>query len=516
MANPIKSLISQTAIYGLSSIAGRFLNYLLVPLYTNLFLANEYGVVTELYAYVSILLILLTYGMETGFFRFCQNTNFNRKTVYSTTLSSLFVTSLLFLIFVYFNIEGISSKIGYGNNSSYVLLLAFTVGLDALTAVPFAKLRIENKAKFFAIIKFLNIGLNIGLNLFFLLVVPAYFDDDNIFHRYFFEGRDVGYIFLANFIASLLTLLLLSKEILKAFKPYNFDFNLLKKILKYSYPLLFAGLAGMMSENLDRILIKYFVVVPEYLLNLIHSTGFYPDNLFTGNQYTMHQIGIYGANVKIAVLMTLFIQAFRYAAEPFFFNYSAKSDSKVMYARVMNYFIIFCLFIFLGVTLFIDYVKFIINENYHEGLAVVPILLISKLVFGIVFNLSIWYKLTNKTVFGALLAFIGAFISIMLNIVLIPKMGYIGCAWASIIAYFTMMLLSFTLMKKHFPISYNIKKIGIYFSLAFIIYFLNIYLRQITDNYLILNFLLIAVYLLIIVKIEKINIIQLYKSLLKK
>lgn len=516
MANPIKSLIGQTAIYGLSSIAGRFLNYLLVPLYTNLFLANEYGVVTELYAYVSILLILLTYGLETGFFRFCQNSNHNRGTVYSTTLVSLFLTTFLFLILTYFNIEYIAAKAGYSDNSSYVLLLAFTVGLDAISAVPFAKLRIENKAKLFAIIKFLNIGLNIGLNLFFLLVVPAVFEEDNFFYNHFYKGRDVGYIFLANFIASLLTLLLLSKEILKAFRPFKFDFSLLKKILNYSYPLLFAGLAGMMSENLDRILIKYFIVVPDFLLDLIHKTGFIPDTIYTVNQYVMHQVGIYGANVKIAVLMTLFIQAFRYAAEPFFFNYSKKEDSKIMYARVMNYFIVFCLFIFLMVTLFIDYVKYIINDSYHEGLAVVPILLISKLFFGIVFNLSIWYKLTNKTAYGALLAFLGAFISIILNIIFIPKFGYIGCAWASIAAYLSMMLLSFVLMKKHFPIIYNIKKIGLYFSVAFVIYFINIYLRQIIDYYLILNFLLLGIYLITIVKIEKINIIQLYKSLLKK
>jgi len=502
MANPIKSLISQTAVYGLSSIAGRFLNYLLVPLYTNLFLPDEYGVVTELYAYVSILLILLTYGMETGYFRFCQNTDNKRSTVYTTTFSSLLGTSLLFGILLYFNSDSAAKLIGYENNSIYVLLLGLTVTLDALAAIPFAKLRIENKAKVFAIIKFINIGINIGLNLFFLLVLPNYFPDDSIFYHWFFDGLDVGYIFLSNFIASLLTLVILLPQLARAFVPYVFDFKLLKKIFVYAYPLLFAGIAGMMSENLDRILLKYFIVVPA--------------SATEANQYIMHQIGIYGANVKIAVLMTLFIQAFRYAAEPFFFNYSKNADSKLMYAKVMKYFVVFGLFIFLGVTLFIDYVKFIINGKYHEGLSVVPILLISKLMFGIIFNLSIWYKLTNKTHFGAILAFIGAGISVALNILLIPKIGYMGSAWASIAAYGSMMLISFALLRKHYPIKYDLRKVFIYFASALCIYFVNIYLRKVTEYYLFLNFLLIISFVFLFIKLESINIQNAIKSLLKR
>ena len=374
--------------------------------------------------------------------------------------------------------------------------------MDALAAVPFAKLRIENKAKLFAIIKFINIGINIGLNLFFLIIVPKYFADDNFISKTFFEGLDVGYIFLSNFIASLLTLVLLLPQLLKAFTPYIIDFKLLKKIFIYSYPLLFAGIAGMMSENLDRILLKYFIVVPTAVID--------------ANQYVMHEIGIYGANVKIAVLMTLFIQAFRYAAEPFFFNYSKNSDSKLMYARVMKYFVVFGLFIFLGVTLFIDYVKFIIHASYHEGLAVVPILLISKLIFGIIFNLSIWYKLTNKTHFGAILAFVGAGISILLNVLLIPKIGYMGSAWASIAAYGTMMLISFALLSKHYPIKYDLRKIFIYFVTALCIYFVNIYLRKVTEYYLFLNFLFIISFVYLFVKLEKINIRSLLKGLIKK
>lgn len=506
MANPIKSLIGQTAVYGLSSIAGRFLNYLLVPLYTHLFLADEYGVVTELYAYVSILLIVLTYGMETGYFRFCQNSEYKRATVYSTTFSSLFLSSSLFILLLFFGSGSVSALIGYAEHPEYVLLLGLTVALDALSAVPFAKLRIENHARRFAIIKFINIGLNIGLNLFFLLFVPTYLDHDNFLYLLFQPGLDVGYIFLSNFLASFFTLFLLGTEILDGFSFSNIDFSLLKEIFSYSYPLLFAGIAGMMSENLDRILLKYFLEVPEYTINMVHRILLIPPELFSKNTYIMSQIGIYGANVKIAVLMVLFIQAYRYAAEPFFFNYAKNTDSKEMYAKVMKYFVAFGLFIFLGITLFIDYAKYIINSTYHEGLSVVPILLISKLLFGIVFNLSIWYKLTNKTRFGAILAFIGATVSITLNIVLIPILGYMGSAWASIATYGVMMVVSYFLGSKSFYIAYDLKRIFLYFSVALVFYFLNIYFRKVTDYYLFLNFIMIFGFLYLFFFVEKIKV----------
>jgi len=506
MANPIKSLISQTAVYGLSSIAGRFLNYLLVPLYTHLFLADEYGVVTELYAYVSILLIILTYGMETGYFRFCQNTEYERSKVYSTTFSSLIFTSIIFGILLLIGGGAISSLIGYGDHPEYVLLLGLTVALDALSAVPFAKLRIENRARRFAVVKFINIGLNIGLNLFFLLFVPNYLGHDNYLYQLFQPGLDVGYIFLSNFLASFFTLFLLGDVILEGFSFKNIDFQLLKQIFRYSYPLLFAGIAGMMSENLDRILLKYFLVVPEHAFNVVQKMFLLPPDLFDSNSYVMAQIGIYGANVKIAVLMTLFIQAYRYAAEPFFFNYAKNTDSKEMYAKVMKYFVVFGLFIFLGVTLFIDYAKYIINSTYHEGLSVVPILLISKLLFGIVFNLSIWYKLTNKTSFGAILAFIGATVSVTLNVLLIPVIGYMGSAWASIATYGVMMVISFILGNKNFYIAYDLKRIFLYFAIAIGFYFLNLFFRKVTDYYLILNFIMIFGFLYIFLFIEKITI----------
>jgi O-antigen/teichoic acid export membrane protein len=515
MSNSIKLLIGQTAVYGLSSIAGRFLNYLLVPIITNIVVTSEYGIVSELYAYVSIVLIILTYGMETGYFRFCQNTNINRSTVYSTTFTSLLFTSFLFCILFYFNIDDISSLLGYSEKSSYILLLGLAVAIDAISAIPFAKLRIENRAKRFAIIKLINIGINIGFTLFFLIIIPKFFPSDNFFYRYIYSGVDVGYIFLSNFIASFITLLLLFPQLLQAFRPFTFDFSLLKKIFLYSYPLLFAGIAGMMSENLDRILLKHLMVPPKFI-ELVHFAVLIPEKLYDSTQYVMHQIGIYGANVKLAVIMTLSIQAFRYAAEPFFFNYSKNSDSKLLYARVMKYFILFGLFVFLGVTLFIDYAKHFIHSSYHEGLYVVPILLISKLFFGIIFNLSIWYKLTNKTYYGALLAFIGAAVSISLNILLIPRIGYLGSAWASIAAYGSMMLISFSLLRKHFPIKYDLKGIFIYFFVALTFYTVNVYLRKVTEYYLILNFVFILSFVFLCVNREQINIKNLAKYLIKR
>ncbi|NJO89328.1 MAG: polysaccharide biosynthesis protein [Chloroflexia bacterium] len=435
---------------------------------------------------------------------------------YSTTFSSLIFTSILFSILLYFNVESVSSLIGYKENSDYVLLLGLTIALDAVSAVPFAKLRIENRARLFAIIKFINIGINIALNLFFLLIVPNFFSDNNFFYKYFFDGRDVGYIFLSNFLASLLTILLLLPQVLQAFKPYVVDFKLLKRIFIYSYPLLFAGIAGMMSENLDRILLKYFIVTPDKLIELVHRVVLLPAWLYDSNQYVMHQVGIYGANVKLAVIMTLSIQAYRYAAEPFFFNYSSKTDSKLLYAKVMKYFILFGLSVFLGVTLFIDYAKHFINSSYHEGLYVVPILLISKLFFGIIFNLSIWYKLTNKTHYGALLAFIGAFVSIFLNVLLIPRIGYLGCAWASLAAYVAMTLISFALLRKHFPINYDLKGIFLYFFAAFTFYAVNIYFKESYRILPILNFLFIMSFVFLFIKREQINIKSLAKSLIRR
>lgn len=492
MANPIKSLIGQTAVYGLSSILGRFLNYLLVPFYTRLFLPHEYGDVTVLLTYVGFLLIVLTYGMETGLFRFSQKTDFSKEEVYGTTLSSLFVTSLIFALAIVLFYHDIADFLDYSKHPEYILLLGITVAIDAFSSIPFAELRIKNRASRFATIKFINIALNIFFNLFFLVFCPRVLSDNNFFYQLFYKHLDIGYIFISYILTSSITLLILLPEIFAVLKKLSFNKSLLKQMLAYSVPLMFAGLAGMTSDTLDRILLKYFIVVPDYVAN--------------GSEYLMSQIGIYGANIKIAILMVLFIQAFRYAAEPFFFNYSKNTDAKQLYANVMKYFIIFGLYVFVGITLFIDVVKFLIDKSYYEGLVIVPILLMSKLFFGIIFNLSIWYKLTNLTKFGAILAFTGAVVSVVLNILLIPKYGFLGSAWASFFSYLFVMVLSFWLGKKYYKIKYDLLNIFIYFGIAVGIYFFNLLFREITDYYLIINFFFIIAFSLYIYKRENIHI----------
>lgn len=508
MANPIKSLIGQTAIYGLSSIIGRFINYLLVPFYSYIFITNEYGVVAELTAYVTILVVLLTYGMETAFFRFSQNENYTKNSIYSTAITSLISSSIIFAIFLLLFGHHIAKVIGYQSNPEFVILLGLTVTIDAFTSIPFARLRIQNKARRFAIIKLINIFINVFFNILFLFLIPRYAGTQNFIYSLLYPNIHVGYIFISYFLTSIITLLLLFPELKEGFKNYSFRIDILKKMLKYGFPVLLAGLAGMFSESLDRILLKYLIVVPDMVLK--------DPNFTESNNYIMSQLGIYGANVKVAVIMTLFLQAFRYAAEPFFFNYSKQNDSRLIYAKVMKYFIAFSLFVFLGVTLFIDLVKFMIGPSYRIGLSVVPMLLMSKIFFGIVFNLSIWYKLKNLTKYGAYIAIIGAICSVSLNFVLIPVFGYVGAAWASVISYFIMMIVSFILEKRNFNIPYDYLAIFIYFATAILFYFINVYMRLFTEYYIILNFLMIFAFVFIFLRKEKINLSVLYRSLVNK
>jgi len=440
----------------MSSILGRFLNYLLVSIYTRIFIPAEYGIITELYAYVSFLNIILTYGMETGYFRFYENQT-NGKKVYTTTLTSLFATSSLFVFLIAFFAQPIANLLDYADQKEYIIWFAFIIGLDAITAIPFAKLRQQNKALKFALLKFAGIGLTIAFNLFFLVFCPYLLKRNPAsFINYFYSIEiGVGYVFLANLIASAFTFLFLLPEIFE-FK-FDFDFKLLKKMLIYSLPLLVAGLAGMVNETLDRLLLK------EYLPKSFNA---------------MAQIGIYGANYKIAILMTLFIQMFRYAAEPFFFAQAKESKSRVVYADVMKYFIIFGLIIFLGVMLYIDIIKYFIGSNYWIGLKIVPIILMANLFLGIFFNLSIWYKLTNQTKFGAYLAIFGAIITVIFNILLIPEIGYLGSAWATFICYFLMMIASYFLGQKYFYVKYDLKRIFEYIGLALAIYFCSTFISS--------------------------------------
>lgn len=483
-----KKLAKQAAVYGLSSIVGRFINYLLVPIYTNIFSTAEYGIVTELYAYSSFLIIIFTYGLETAFFRFVQNEN-DKEYVFGTSMFSILLSSAFFLLFLGLLIPHFSNLLGYENESYLLWLLLLILITDALAAIPFAHLRQQGKAWKFAIIKITNIAFNVLLNLLFLLWLPYWLKNGCPFLEWYNALLRVGYVFISNLIANIITLILLLPSLkLK----HGFNFNLWKRMLRYSLPLLIAGLAGMVNETFDRAMLKY----------LVHN-----------KHDAMHQLGIYGANYKISILMTLFIQTFRFAAEPFFFNQSKEKNAKEMYAVVMKYFILFGLFIFLLVMLYLHFVQYFIGKDFREGLKVVPILLLANLFLGIFFNLSIWYKLTNKTNYGAYLTVFGAIITILLNFWFIPQMGYLGAAWATLICYISMTLMSYLWGNRFYKIRYPIGEIGFYFLLAIIIYFISNLLQIHSTLWQTLaNTMLMITFLTIVFIREKRNITKFIKS----
>lgn len=457
--NPLKKLASQTAVYGLSSVIGRFLNYLLVPLYTRYFLPSEYGVVTEMYAYVAFLVIVLTYGFETAFFRFSKKEN-DVKVVYSTALISLLISTTLFVLLVFLSSDSISNLMGYGIETKYIEWFAIIVALDAISSISFASLREQNKALRFASIRLLNIFVNIGFNLYFIV----------------YKEFGIEYIFISNLISSVVTILLLLPEMLKS--VWVFDKKLWNKMTVYALPLLIAGLAGITNETIDRILLKHLLPNPEI---------------------SAAELGLYGAFYKLSILMTLFIQTFRFAAEPFFFAQANNKNSKTVYADVMKYFIIIMAVIFLGVTIFYDIIKGFLGSDYHDerGFLVVSILLLANLFLGIYYNLSIWYKLTEKTKYGAYLSLFGAIITLILNFILIPKIGFVGSAWATLICYFSMTVASYYIGKKHFPIPYQVERIGLYlFNMLGIYFFIYFVPENILFNFLLLLGFIIFVYLL--------------------
>jgi O-antigen/teichoic acid export membrane protein len=495
--NPLKRLAGQTAIYGLSSIVGRLLNYLLVPLYTRVLITSDYGIYTEMYAWVSILWVILTYGMETTFFRFSVSKK-NGDRVYSTTLLSVFGTTILFLLFALGNAGSIAEWLGYATNTHYVVYFGLILSFDALAAIPFARLRQQNRPLKFAAIKIVNIGLNIGLNLFFILLCPYLIKNHpglavtGVISGFFDPDDLVGYIFISNLLASAITLILLIPVM--RLKQFVFDFLIWKKMLTYTWPLMIVAIAGSINLSMDKILLAM---------------------LLPGNSEAeiMAQVGIYGACYKVSIIMTLFVQTFRYAADPFFFAEAGKSDSRQIYADVLKYFTIITALLFLITTLYLDFVIQFIGEDYRAGRDVIPVLLMGNLFLGIFYNLSFWYKLTNRTIFGALLSVIGAGTTIFLNILLIPVIGYYGSAWASFTAYFIMMVMSYFLGRKYFPVPYNLKKIIFYLGFAVVIFFVgkNTGLDSGLLKYLV-NTLLLLIYSTVIIFTEKRTIVSLIKK----
>jgi O-antigen/teichoic acid export membrane protein len=467
---------------------GRLLNYLLVPFHTYILVnPGQYGVVGEMYAWVALLLVLLTYGMETTFFRFSSMEK-DRERVFNAALTMLLLTSSIFIAIGLGFAQNIANFLGYTQNSEYIRWFVLIVGLDALCAIPFARLRAENKPYLFAGIKIANIAINVFFNLFFLWFCPLMIRHEigtTFFQLIYHPSVGVGYIFIANLIASIVQTILLWLTVKKI--KLQLDRPLLKRMLRYTLPLLILGLAGIVNETIDRIMIKYLS----------------PSDL------AMYNIGIYSACCKIAIIMNLFIQAFRYSAEPFFFSIYKDKDAKDGYSTVMTYFVIVCTVIFLATMLYLDFIKYFINPSFHEGLGIVPILLLAYMLLGICFNLSIWYKLTGQTKYGAFITVGGAVVTVSVNFLLIPSIGYTGAAWGHFITYSVMVAASYLIGQKFYPVDYNLKKIGFYVLTSIILFALSYFvipfeqfgMHQMLGK-TIVNTLLLLLYLYIIYKKE--------------
>ncbi len=455
----IRSLAGQTAIYGLPTIVGRLLNYFLVPLYTRLFTTSEYGVVTELYAYVALLAVIATYGMETAFFRFSSKEKGNPN-VYNTAVWMLLCSSIALFGVVFAFRGNIASAMEYATHSEYIVWFALILALDAICSIPFARLRNQERPLRFAFLKSLNIAANIGFNLFFLVLCPLVLKHyPTSFLQYVYHAEiGVGYIFISNLLASAITALFLLPEFFQI--RLHFDKKLAQKMLFYALPVMIWGMAGIVNETFDRIFLKY---------------------LISDKSTAMAQLGIYGACYKVSILMTLFIQAFRFAAEPFFFKQAENRNAPDVYAKVMRYFVLACLLIFLCCSLFLNDIMLFVGNDFREGAKIVPVLLMANLFLGIFYNLSVWYKITDQTKYGAYISLIGAVITIVLNILLVPTFGYMGAAWATLVCYVVIAWISYIWGQKHFPVPYPVKALLLYAFLALAFYTLHHYVLDFSN-----------------------------------
>jgi O-antigen/teichoic acid export membrane protein len=442
----MKKLLGESAVYGLSSIVGRFLNWMLVPVYTRVLVrTSDYGIVTNLYGWTALMLVILTYGMETGFFRFI-NREPDPKRVYGTILTSLASTSTLFVLAVALFLKPVSAAMGYSEYSEFVMMLAVIVAMDAFSAVPFANLRHKQKAFRFAGIKLASIAINIGLNLFFLIAAPWLSKNGfSAVNLIWSPGLEIRYVFVSNVVSSAFILLALSPDFL--FR-WSFDAKLMKRIFTYSFPILLFGIAGIFNQTADKILFPY---------------------LFSDPAEANSQLGIYGACFKISVVMVMSLQAFRYAYEPFAFRYK-KGDDTSIYVDVMHFFLLFSLFVFLGITFYLDIFKHLIGSAYFAGLAVVPIVMLGELFFGVYSNLSIWYKLTDRTKWGSYFSLVACVITVLIIVIFVPRFGFMACAWASFFSNFVVMVASYVIGQKYFPIAYRIGSGVFYFALAMILW----------------------------------------------
>lgn len=460
----MKSLAKDTAIYGISSIVGKFLNYLLVPLYTYVLQnTSDYGIVTNLYAWTALLLVILTYGMETGFFRFANKQTDDAQSVYKTSFYSLLVTSSLFALVCVLFRNPIANAMGYEGHASFIAMMAITVALDAFSSIPFAYLRYQKRPIRFAVLKLLFVVLNIAFNLLFLIVLG---------------WQDVTYVFVSNILATVIQTGILLCFTLPRGGQYSAP--LLRQMLRYSLPLLILGIAGIMNQTLDRILFPYLYIGAD----------------------AQSQLGIYGACFKVAMVMMMFTQAFRYAYEPFVFSKHKDRNSVEAYADAMKYYIIFSYLILLAVTIYLDIFKYIIGRAYWEGLRIVPVVLWTYVFQGVYFNLSFWYKLTDETKWGAYFSLIGLVITLVLQIVFVPMIGYWASCGSSLVCYFVIMMISYWIGQRRMPIPYDMKSIGIYTLLTLVLFGIFCIVKDMlgTGWSMLIGTILLAIYVITMVK----------------
>ncbi|MCQ2344329.1 MAG: oligosaccharide flippase family protein [Paludibacteraceae bacterium] len=494
----MKQLAKETAIYGVSSIVGKFLNWLLVPMYTYVLQnSGQYGIVTNLYAWTALVIVIITYGMETGFFRFASEHKDDKTLsdrVYSTTLCSLAVSSTLFAILIVLFRNDIVTLLDCGASASIIAMLGITVALDAFDSIPFAYLRYKKKPIKFAAFKLISIAINIFGNIFFLILCPKIMETSASWLVDWCYRPDFGieYIFITNLISSFLCTLLLLPTVLEP--KLDFDNVLLRKMLRYSLPILLLGIVGIMNQTVDKIL---FPIV-------------YPDKV-----EAMQQLGIYGACFKVAMIMMMFTNAFRYAYEPFVFQKHGTSHCKESYSDAMKYFIITALLIFLAMVFYLDIIKFLLRSDYRIGMDIVPLILISYMFQGIVYNLALWYKLVDKTYWGAIISSLGFVIMFVIQLIFIPLYSYWACVWASVICYFVMMMVSYFVGQHYYPIDYQLKRIAMYVVVAALIWAAGTLLN--IDNFFLrmaYRTLLLCIFCIVVMKKDlPLTSLPLYKKL---
>jgi O-antigen/teichoic acid export membrane protein len=455
----LKRFFKDTIIYGIAAVLPRVINFLLVKVHTDALPTNNYAENTNFYIWIALFAVVLTFGMETAFFRF-YNSEKKKDALISTAFISVFVSAIAFLILAFVFSDFFIKLFDFTSNPLQFKLFVGILALDTVAVIPFAYLRASNRPLKYTAIKLINVGVIVAINLLFLKFIPSFIEKGKELPQFltvaFNSTQIVNFIFIANSIGSAISLALLLPYLLK-FK-WSFSTDLLKKMLHYSWPIAVAGIAYVINENLDKYLIKHMI----------------------GNS----EMGIYAACYKLAIFMNLYIMAFRLGAEPFFFNHSNKKNAKETYAKILNYFIIVGGLVFVGIVVFIDILKRpFINEAYWDAIIIVPIVLLANLFLGVYHNLAIWYKLTDKTKFGMYFSIFGALITIIVNLLFIPTFGFIASAWATLIAYASMMILSYFIGKNHYPVPYNLKKSGSYLAVSIVIAFVSFnYFRE---NYLI-------------------------------